>query len=234
MNTMHSQCTKRSRLLAITAASTLVFYSGLLAAETAATESATANAVAPEQPVAAENTEASGNTEAAEDSGPGEVGLSISGASAGITTEYFEQNTIDALIQSGIFSGVDQSGKARVVMRMLRVDGVFPSDSVIGDTPYYLSIRINNVDTPSFSIRMTVGMDAIWTLYRTDGKVKVLSENVHSTYTGSAFEGGIHGANRVHVAMNGAARENIRLGIELLKTIDLEAVGPVSPLLEAE
>jgi len=34
--------------------------------------------------------------------------------------------------------------------------------------------------------------------------------------------------------MNGAARENIRLGIELLKTIDLEAVGPVSPLLEAE
>jgi hypothetical protein len=157
-----------------------------------------------------------------ENSRPGPVGLGISGATAGITTDYFEQAVIDALNTSGIFSNIDNSKTADSIMPMIRAKGVFPGVANISDTPYFLNIRIIKVDTPSFSIRMTVGMNVIWTLYRVADKTELLHENIHSTYTGGVFEGGIHGANRVRVAMEGATRENIRIGIRMLESLDFE------------
>jgi hypothetical protein len=165
---------------------------------------------------------------APENSLPGPVAVGVSGASAGITTGYFDEAVTDALVVSGIFSGIDQSRSAETIMPMLRVKRVFPGTVDISNTPYFLSIRIIKVETPSFSLRMTVGMNAIWTLYRTADKTELLRENIHSTYTGGFFEGGLHGANRVRVAMEGATRENIGIGIEMLKSLDLEA-GPESP-----
>ena len=47
--------------------------------------------------------EAAQDLPAPENSRPGPVGLGVSGASAGITTDYFEQAVTDALIAGGIF-----------------------------------------------------------------------------------------------------------------------------------
>ena len=55
---------------------------------------------------------ASADSSALENNRPGPVGLRITGASAGITTDYFEQSVTDALIASGIFSGIDNSRTA--------------------------------------------------------------------------------------------------------------------------
>ena len=159
---------------------------------------------------------------APEKSLPGPVGVAVSGGSAGITTDYFEQVVTDALAASGIFSGIDDSRSAEVIMPMIRAKGSFSSIEYSGDTPYFLNIRVIKVDTPSFSVRMTVSMDAIWTLYRTDEKTELLNENIHSTYTGGFFEGGLHGANRVRVAMEGAMRESTRIGVGKLESLDLE------------
>jgi hypothetical protein len=153
---------------------------------------------------------------------PGPLGLGVSGASAGITTDYFEAATIEALVASGIFSSIDSSKSADIPMRMRTAKGVFPGTAKIGDTPYFLSIRIVKLDTPSFSTRMTVGMDVVWVLYRTAEKAELWHERIHSDYTGGMLEGGVHGANRVRVAMEGASRENIRLGVEMLEALDLE------------
>jgi hypothetical protein len=157
-----------------------------------------------------------------ENSPPGPVGLGISGASAGITTDYFEQAVTEALVASGIFSGIDNSRTAETIMPMIRAKGVFPGTVNNSDAPYFLNIRIIHVDTPSFSARMTVSMNAVWTFYRGAEKAELLDENIHSTYTGAMFEGGIHGANRVRVAMEGATRENIRIGMGMLEALDLE------------
>ena len=62
----------------------------------------------------------------------------------------------------------------------------------------------------------------VWTLYRVAEKTELLHENIYSTYTGGVFEGGVHGANRVRVAMEGATRENIRIGMEMLESLDFE------------
>lgn len=153
---------------------------------------------------------------------PGPVGLSVSGASAGITTDYFTQVVADRLAGSGIFSGIDDSRSAEVIMPMIRAEGTFSGTGFSNDLPYFLTIRVIKIVTPSFSLRMTVSMNTIWTLYRTAEKTELLHENIYSTYTGGFFEGGIIGANRVRVAMEGAERENIRIGIGMLATLDLE------------
>lgn len=153
---------------------------------------------------------------------PGAVGLAVSGATAGITTEYFEQAVTDALVASGIFSGVEHSTTTEVIMPMIGAEGAFSSVENTGKTPYFLTIRVAKVETPSFSVRMTVSMNAIWTLSRTDDKTELLHENIRSTYTGGVLEGGISGANRVRVAMEGAARESARIGVGMLESLDLE------------
>lgn len=200
MNFFGYRCVPRRLILMVIAASALTFCSMTMAVE----------AMNPEDPSAPENNR------------PGPVGLGVSGASAGITTDYFEQAVIDALVASGVFSGIDNSETAEVIMPMIRAKSVFSGTADISNTPYFLEIRIIKVDTPSFSTRMTVSMNAVWTLYRTSEKSELLHENIFSTYTGGVFEGGFHGANRVRVAMEGAARENIDIGIGMLESLDLE------------
>jgi hypothetical protein len=206
MNTMHNQCANRYGLLAITAASTLLFCSTLAATEDGV----------PAQPATTES------SAIPENSRPGAVGLVVNGTSAGITPDYFEQAAAEALLESGIFSKIVTPEKSKVAVSMIRSSGTFSSELISEDTPYFLNIRIIEVDAPSFSIRMTVGMNVFWTLYRTAGKTEFLHEKIHSTYTGSAFEGGLSGANRARVATEGATRENVRMGMALLESLDLK------------
>ena len=130
----------------------------------------------------------------------GQFSLTVTGTFAGIKTEYFEQAATDAIAASGLLSSTDDSNS----------------------TQYVLEIRIIKVSAPSFSARMEVSMNAVWELRRIGGNTVLLHKNVHSTYTGGAFEGGLIGANRVRAATEGAARENIRIGLEELASLNLE------------
>jgi hypothetical protein len=126
--------------------------------------------------------------------------LTVRGASAGIQPEYFEKSIVDAILSTELLTGLYESqGK-----------------------PYVLDIRIVKVEAPSFSYKMTVDMNVVWELSRTDDGSQILHEKIQSTYTGGAFEGGLIGANRVRVAAEGAARENIRLGLAKLTSLDLK------------
>lgn len=148
----------------------------------------TAKTIIPENPPAAERHKV------------GQVSLTVTGAFAGISTEYFEQTATDAIAASGLLSSTDRGN----------------------NTQYVLEIRIIKVSAPSFSTRMEVSMNAIWELHSTADKTVLLHKNIHSTYTGGAFEGGLIGANRVRVATEGAARENIRIGLEELASLKLQ------------
>jgi hypothetical protein len=168
-----------------------------------------------------------------EDSRPGPLGIAVSGGSAGITTDYFEQTITEEITASGTFSSIANSEAAKIVMRMIRADGVFPDFEEAKKAPYFLQVRIIKVNTPTFSMRMTVDIDVIWSLYRTGDKTELMKERINSSYTGGVFEGGLHGGNRVRAAMEGAMRENIRVGVERLGSLefavdqeDLSAAGP--------
>ncbi len=148
------------------------------------------------------------NPPASESHHIGQVSLTVTGAFAGISTEYFEQTVTDAIAASGLLSSTDDSNS----------------------TQYQLEIRIIKVSAPSFSARMEVSMNAVWELHGGAGNTLLLHKNVQSTYTGGAFEGGLIGANRVRAATEGAARENVRIGLEELASLNLEQ-GQVSQVL---
>ncbi len=170
----------------------------------------------------AADTEVPTDTVPQNDTKPGPLGLAVGGASGGIKADYFEQTVTAAIRARELCSGIDSSKKAELVIRMINVEGAFPDTEISSDTPYALKIRIIKVDAPSFSIRMTVSMDVVWTLYRTADKAVLLQEIISSTYTGGAFEGGIIGANRVRAGTEGAARENIRIGMQMLEALEIK------------
>ena len=152
---------------------------------------------------------------------PGELALSVSGASAGITTDYFEQTLAETIQKTGIFPAIYDTGTEDVTLSMIGADGAFPGVEEPVDAPYQLKVRIIRVDAPSFSIHMKVSMNAVWELYDRKEDRKVMQENIRSGYTGGAFEGGFSGASRVRAAVEGAIRENIRLGVAKLTTLDI-------------
>ena len=160
----------------------------------------------------------------AADGRPGPLGIAVSGSSAGVSADYFDQAVTEAVEASGIFSSIADSEAAKISVRMLRVEGEFPSIEEAKKAPYFLHIRVIRVDTPSFSVRMTVGIDVILTLYRSADKTELMSERIESSYTGGFFEGGLHGGNRVRVAMEGAMRENVRVGVEKLASVDFDVI----------
>ena len=151
---------------------------------------------------------------------PNSLVLRVSGSSAGITTNYFESAATEALIASGIFS-VNQSTSPDEVLPMIRSKAVLPRTVETDNVAYLLDVRIIKVDAPSFGMRMTVGVHTVWVLYHLPDKVELMHEKVFSTYTGGIFEGGVHGANRVRVAVEGAERENIRMGMAKLASLYL-------------
>ena len=69
---------------------------------------------------------------------------------------------------------------------------------------------------------MTVDMNVVWALSRSTDGEQLLHEKVQSTFTGGMFEGGLIGANRVRVAAEGAARENVRRGLEKIVSLNLQ------------
>jgi hypothetical protein len=151
----------------------------------------------------------------------GQLGLAVSGASAGITTDYFEQALVDSILSSDALPGVSNKKTADINLPMIGASGTFSGVNQDDDAPYLLDIRIIKIDAPSFSIRMEVSMDVVWKLYDRTEKTTLLQQHIHSTYTGGAFEGGLLGANRVRAAVEGAARENIRIGVGMLASLDL-------------
>lgn len=152
----------------------------------------------------------------------GVLELSVSGSSAGITTDYFEQTLKETIQSSGIFPSIYESEAEDVTLPMIGAKGTYHIVDQDSGAPYQLEVRIIKVDAPSFSIRMEVSMNAVWELYDRNGVQTVLRENIYSAYKGGPFEGGFNGASRVRAAVEGATRENIRIGIEKLAALDLQ------------
>jgi hypothetical protein len=150
------------------------------------------------------------------------ISLAVSGASAGITTDYFEEALAEAMLNSGGIPTVSNTGSSGITMRLIGFSSTFSGIEGDDDSPYLLDIRIIKIEAPSFSVHMEVSMNVVWKLYDRTAETTLLQQNIQSTYTGGAFEGGLLGANRVRAALEGAARENVRVGVDLLASLDLE------------
>jgi hypothetical protein len=115
-----------------------------------------------------------------------------------ISNETFMQAIADSLYKSGLFSKIIHGKNA----------------------DYLLNVMIFNLAQPSFGFSFTVKMEAVWSLAHADSKKVLMRESVRSSFTattGDAFAG----VTRLRIATEGAAQENIRLGIEKLSQLNL-------------
>jgi len=124
----------------------------------------------------------------------------------------FRQALADAVTMSRVFSRVAPSG------------------------PYVLSVAVNRVDVPesqlNINLNPTVRMEAAWTLRRADTRAPVWQATVRSQSTTQPSDT-LDGKARLRMAIEGAARENIALGLGRLAKLKLQAAPPLRAAADA-
>lgn len=115
-----------------------------------------------------------------------------------ISDAAFAQALTDAITKSQTFSSV------------LRGAG--------GD--YLLSVALISLEQPSFGLTYTVKMEAGWTLRRQAGSAVVWQEAIASEFTATTSDA-FAAVTRLHIATEGAARNNIAQGLSKISRLDL-------------
>jgi len=116
-----------------------------------------------------------------------------------ISNEDFAKAIEDSIMQNGLFTQV-----------------------IHGDnSDYILNVTIADISKPlGLGFSFSVSMEAGWSLIDAKNKKIVMKESIKSTYTASLSESVI-GASRYRLAVEGAVRENIRLGLIAVSKLKL-------------
>lgn len=88
------------------------------------------------------------------------------------------------------------------------------------DADYLLNVFVASLEQPMMGFSMTVKMEAAWSLTEVKSGKVIWKETLDSSYTASA-SAAFAGVERLRIATEGAARENIKLGIEALSKLSL-------------
>ena len=89
-----------------------------------------------------------------------------------------------------------------------------------GDGDYKLSVYMVSMSKPMFGLSFTIDMEMAWSLVNTRTGEAVMKESVKSTYTATVGQA-LVAVERVRLAVEGAAKENIRLGLEKIAALTL-------------
>lgn len=119
------------------------------------------------------------------------------------------------------FSHISNDDFAKAIEESIIKSGLFSKVIQTQDSDYSLNVAIIDISKPLFGTSFTVSMEAAWSLVNMASKEVVMRESVKSSYTatmGDAFVG----ATRFRLAMEGSARENIRLGLIAVSKLQLK------------
>jgi hypothetical protein len=84
---------------------------------------------------------------------------------------------------------------------------------------YLLNVTIFNMDQPSFGLSFTVKMEAGWTLRKADTGAVVWQESIKSEHTATTSDA-FAGVERLRLANEGAAKDNIAKGLSKLSALN--------------
>lgn len=85
---------------------------------------------------------------------------------------------------------------------------------------YELSVSVARLTKPMFGASFTVEMEAGWSLIKTSDKSVVLRKSITSSHTASMGDS-LVGVTRLRLAVEGAARNNIKQGLEAIAALNL-------------
>ena len=139
------------------------------------------------------------------------------GQNAGIVKGTVEDNT------GGIVAGAEvklrNQATGQEAFSTSDEEGGFQFERLpFGD--YVLTVVIISVDQPSMGFSFTVKMEAGWTLKRAAGGAPVWQESIRSQHTAGATDASA-GVERLRLATEGAARNNIAQGLSSISKLNL-------------
>lgn len=118
-------------------------------------------------------------------------------------------------------SQISNDGFAQALKSSIEKSGLFSKALTEPGSRYQLGAFIGKVDQPTFGFSMTVNMEVSYTLTDTQTSKAIWSKNVASTYTAKAGDA-FAGVERLRLANEGAARENIRQMLETVSALNLQ------------
>lgn len=85
---------------------------------------------------------------------------------------------------------------------------------------YELSVTVTKLTKPMFGTSFTVDMEAGWTLVKASDKSIVMRKSITSSHTATMSDAFV-GVTRLRLAVEGAARNNIKSGLEQIASLNL-------------
>lgn len=83
---------------------------------------------------------------------------------------------------------------------------------------YELLVTVTRLTKPTFGASFTVEMEAGWSLVRSSDKAIQMRKSVVSSYTASMSDS-LVGVTRLRLAVEGAARKNVKQGLEAIAAL---------------
>ncbi len=117
-------------------------------------------------------------------------------------------------------SQISNDSFGAAIKSSIEQSGLFAQATTESGSPYTLAAFIGKVDQPMMGFSMTVTMEVNYTLTKIDTGEAVWTKDISSTHTAKAGEA-FAGVERLRLANEGAARENIRQMIEAVSALQL-------------
>jgi hypothetical protein len=118
-------------------------------------------------------------------------------------------------------SSISDSAFAEAIEASIIENRVFSQVVERDGADYVLGVSIISMDKPSFGFSFTVSMEAAWSLTDLTTNTAVMRESIVSTYTAGAGDAFV-GTTRLRLAVEGAARENIRKGLAAISELEFD------------
>lgn len=117
-------------------------------------------------------------------------------------------------------SQISNSAYAQALTDAINNSKIFSSVIQGRSSDYQLNVTIFNMDQPSFGLSFTVKMEAGWQLKRVSDGATVWQESIKSEHTATTSDA-FAGVTRLRLATEGAARNNIELGLSRISALKL-------------
>jgi hypothetical protein len=118
-------------------------------------------------------------------------------------------------------SNISNSAFAEAIEKSIIKNGLFAEVIHGSGFDYVLNVTIVNVSKPLFGASFTVDMETAWSLVNPTNKNVAMRESIKSSYTATMSDAFV-GVTRLRLALEGAARENIHLGLVAISKLQLD------------
>lgn len=102
----------------------------------------------------------------------------------------------------------------------IQQSGLFKNVVQVNNADYELSVAITELDKPMFGLTFTVNMEAHWVLVKKSDKTVVMKKAIKSSAT-ATFGDAAAAVTRLKLAVEGAAKNNIELGLREIALLSL-------------